>query len=217
MSSLPRPRRLTVAEYLAIENAAAFRSEFYDGEMFAMAGAAEPHTDIRENLADEIGSRLRGSPCRKASSDQRVRVEPNGLYTYPDLVITCGQREYDPLDQKKTTLTNPTVLIEVLSPSTEAYDRGPKLGMYQRLDSVRAVVLVCQDRVSAEVYSRQPDGRWLHEVFDDPAGELTVPGLPVEVRIPLADVYRGVDLPERPPLRADHPPHERLGHPPPAG
>lgn len=210
MTALRKPARLTVAEYLVRENAAAFRSEFYDGEMFTMAGAAEPHTDVRENLSDVLAARLRGGPCRKASSDQRVRVEPSGLYTYPDLVITCGPREYDPLDQKRTTLTNPTVLVEVLSPSTAAYDRGPKLRMYQQLASVRAVVLVCQDRVSAEVYSRQPDGRWVHEVFDDPAGDLVVPGLPVEVRIPLADVYRDVDLPERPPLR-ELTPHETPG------
>jgi hypothetical protein len=85
--------------------------------------------------------------------------------------------------------------------------------MYQQLDSVRAVVLVSQDRVSAEVFGRQPDGRWVHEVFDDPTGELVVPGPPVEVRIPLADVYRDVDLPNRPPLRGVYPPNELPGPP----
>ena len=215
MSALPKPRRLTAAEYLVIENAAEFKSEFYDGEMFRMTGASIPHNDVKENLSVEIGNRLRGSPCRAASSDQRVRVNPAGLYTYPDIVITCGRRELDPLDPERKTITNPTVLVEVLSPSTAAYDRGPKLRMYQRLDSVRAVVLVSQERVLAEVFGREPDGRWVHAVFDDPAGELVIPGLPAEVRIPLADVYRDVERPEAPPLRDHYPADQLPGSTPP--
>ena len=199
MSALRKPAKLTAAEYLAVENAAAFKSEFYDGEMFQMAGASPPHNYVKENIAVELGYRLRGGPCRTASSDQRVSVDRGRLYTYPDIVVTCGPREYDPLDPN--TLTNPTLVVEVLSPGTEAYDRGAKLRLYQRVPSLREVVLASQGEMLVEVYTRQPDGGWLHRVFDDPAGELELAGLPMPVRIPLADVYRDTELPERPPLR----------------
>lgn len=199
MSALPKPRRLTAAEYLVIEDAAEFRSEFFDGEMFLMAGTAVPHNDVKDNLSDEFGDRLRGSGCRKATNDQRVLIPATGLYTYPDIVVTCGPREFDPLSP--ITLTNPTLVVEVLSPGTAAYDRGVKLRHYQQVPSLRAVVLASSDRAQVDVFAREADGRWFHTVFDDPAGELVVPGLPVPVRIPLADVYRDVDLPERPPLR----------------
>ncbi len=214
MSALPKHRRLTAAEYLAIEDAAEFRSEFYDGEMFLMAGTAVPHNDLKDNLSDELGARLRGSGCRKATNDQRVLIPTTGLYTYPDIVVTCGPREFDPLS--KITLTNPTLVVEVLSPGTASYDRGAKLRQYQRLASLRVVLLAASDRVQVDVYSREPDGRWVHTVFDDPAGELVIPGLPVPVRIPLADVYRDVELPDEPPLR-DHTPDDQLpGYSPPA-
>ena len=209
MSALPKPRRLTVAEYLAREDAAEFRSEFYDGEMFLMAGAVPPHNDVKENLIGELHVRLRGSGCRSASSDQRVKVDAMGLYTYPDIVITCGERVYDPLSP--ITLTNPRVLIEVLSPGTANYDRGVKLRHYQQLPSLRAVVLASSDRIQVDVFAREPDGRWVHTVFDDPAGELVLPGLPVPVSIPLADVYRDVELPDRPPLREPIPEASRPG------
>ncbi len=208
MSALPKPSRLTAAEYLAVENAADFRSEFYDGEMFLMAGASPPHNYVKDNLNGELYLRLRGTPCRTASSDQRVRV-PSGLYTYPDIVVVCGRPEYDPLDPN--TLANPAVVVEVLSPGTETYDRGVKLRHYQRIESLREVVLASQDRMLVEVYARQPDGRWLHTAFDDPAGELEVPSL--AVRVPLADVYRGVELPDRPPLR-EHTPGPAPTRPP---
>jgi Uma2 family endonuclease len=200
MTAAHKPARLTVEEYLRIENAAAFKSEFYRGEMFAMAGAAGQHSDIKDNLVRHLGNRLDGSGCRTRSSDQRVRV-PTGLYTYPDVVIICGTPEYDPLDSM--TLTNPRVVIEVLSPSTAGYDRGTKLDHYQHLPTVAEVMLVAHDRWAAEVFTRQPDGRWVRTVFADPAGELELASL--NVRIPLADVYRDTGVPDHPPLRAHHP------------
>jgi Uma2 family endonuclease len=193
MSALPKPRKLTAAEYLLIERHATGKSEFYHGELFAMAGASPQHNAIKENLIVELGVRLRGTGCRTASSDQRVRV-PTGLYTYPDVVVFCGRPEYDPLDQM--TLTNPTVLIEVLSPSTAEYDRGVKLDQYQHVNGLAEVVLVSQELVWAEVHARRPDGRWVETVYDDPAGELVLPSL--GVRIPLADVYRDVFPPAGP-------------------
>ncbi len=198
MSALRKPAKLTVEEYLRIENAAFERSEFYDGEMFAMAGATGPHNLIKDNLVLELGNRLCGSGCRTASSDQRVRT-PNGLYTYPDVVVFCGRQAFDPLDA--ITMTNPRAVVEVLSPSTAGYDRGPKLRQYQRVPGLVEVVLVAHDMMAVEVFTRQPDGRWVFAAFDDPAGEVELPGL--GVRISLADVYRDALPPT--PTRLDPP------------
>lgn len=189
MSARPRPQ-LTAAEYLAIERAAAFKSEFHDGEMFAMAGASREHNGVKENLIVELGSRLRGGPCRTFSSDQRVRVDATGAYTYPDIVLVCGPGEYDPLD--RDTLVNPTAIVEVLSPSTEAYDRGGKFRQFRTIPTLRDYVLVSQHEPVVERFTRQPDGVWTLTTFAGPDAilELTC----VAVRVPLADVYRGVEL-----------------------
>ncbi len=112
-------RKLSAAEYLAIEQRAEFKSEFFNGEMFAMDRASREHNRVKENLVGEVGIRLKGGPCQTYSSDQRVLVEATGLYTYPDVIILCGSGIYDPAD--RDTLTNPTALIEVLSPSTERF------------------------------------------------------------------------------------------------
>ncbi len=123
MSTLTK-KKLTEAEYLAIERAAELKSEFYNGEMFAMAGASRQHNEIKENLSLEIGIRLKGGPCRTYSADQRVKIDRTGLYTYPDLLIVCGRAEFDP--DHRDILYNPQVIIEILSKSTESYDRGLK-------------------------------------------------------------------------------------------
>lgn len=189
MSARPRPK-LTAAEYLAIERAAVFKSEFHDGEMFAMAGASREHNGVKENLIVELGSRLRGGPCRTFSSDQRVRVDATGAYTYPDIVLVCGPGEYDPLD--RDTVVNPTAIVEVLSPSTEAYDRGGKFRQFRTIPTLRDYVLVSQHEPVVERFTRQPDGVWTLTTFagTDAILELTC----VAVRVPLADVYRGVEL-----------------------
>src|SRR5439155_26498773 len=118
MSAVPKTR-LTPEQYLAIERKAEFKSEFYRGEMFAMAGGSEPPNAIKDNLIGELYARLKGSGCRSYSSDQRVKVSRTGLYTYPDIVIVCGKPELE--DAKGDTLLNPQVVIEVLSDSTEKY------------------------------------------------------------------------------------------------
>lgn len=190
MSALRKPRRFTEGEYLVIENAASYKSEFYDGEIFAMAGAGPEHNAVNENLSGEVYARLKGGRCRSYSRDQRVKVAGAKLYTYPDLVIVCGPREYDRLDPN--SLVNPVVVFEVLSPSTAEYDRGAKLGMYQKLPSVREIVLVSQDVPLVQVYARQPGDVWTLATFDDPAGDFALSAVPV--RVPLADVYRDVEF-----------------------
>jgi Uma2 family endonuclease len=194
MSTAPK-RKMTAREYLEIEERADTKSEFFNGEMFAMSGASIEHNRIKENLGIEIGARLKGGPCRTYSSDQRVLVEATGLYTYPDIAILCGAGATDPAN--RNTLTNPTAIIEVLSPSSERYDRGAKFRNYQQIPSLTEYILVAQDEAVCERYVRQADGSWalISFVGLTPTMELTS----VPVRIPLADVYAGVALPEIPP------------------
>ena len=123
MDALPR-KHLSPAEYLEIERAAEWKSEYYEGEMFGMAGTSKEHATIAYNVAGELHSRLKGGECRGFIADMRVHIEQSGLYTYPDIAIVCGKPEF--LDGSFDTLLNPVVIIEILSPSTEAYDRGEK-------------------------------------------------------------------------------------------
>jgi Uma2 family endonuclease len=194
MSTVPK-KLLTEAEYLAIERTADFKSEFYKGEMFAMAGASHQHNEIKDNLVGELCNRLKPHGCRTYSSDQKLKVERTGLYTYPDVIIVCGRPQFDP--EASDVLLNPQVILEVLSESTESYDRGKKFPHYQRLPSLKEYVVVSQERVSLERFVRQSDETWTLTVFDDPAGEFALATVPV--RIPMADVYRGVE-PLEPPL-----------------
>jgi len=158
MTAVPRAK-LTPAEYLAAERKAAFRSEYLNGEMFAMAGASYPHTRINDNLIIALGARLKGGPCFPLSRDMRVKVSRTGLYTYPDALVVCGQPEFE--DGQRDTLLNPQVVIEVLSESTESYDRGAKFRHYQQVPSLREYVLIAQDEPVCERFVRQPDETWV--------------------------------------------------------
>src|SRR4051812_334128 len=190
MSAAPKSR-LTSEQYLAIERKAEFKSEYYNGEMFAMAGVSRAHSRAKENLIIEIGSRLKGTHCRSHSSDMRVKVSRTGLYTYPDIVITCGDEQYE--DAEVDTLLNPQVVIEVLSPSTANYDRGKKFRHYQQIDSFREYVLVSQDEPVVERFVRQSDGSWATTFVEGLEREFAF--ATVAVRVPLADVYAGVTFP----------------------
>ena len=204
MAAVPKPepkKRMTEAEYLAYERTAEFKSEFFDGVLYplhnpygdlqAMAGATKPHNAVKENLIGEFFVRFKGGTCRTFSSDQKVRLSDTGRFAYPDIVVVCGEPEDDPADE--TILANPRVVIEVLSPSTEGYDRGFKAEQYRRSPTVQEVVFVAQDAPRVERYTRQPDDTWLLTVFDDPAGDMELASVPV--RVPLADVYRGIKWP----------------------
>lgn len=193
MSAVPK-LQLTPAEYLARERTAAFKSEYYRGETFAMAGASREHNSAKENLIGELYTRLKGSPCRTYSSDQRVKVSATGLYTYPDLVLVCGKAEYDPLD--RDTLLNPAAIVEVLSPSTEKYDRGAKFRQFQQVPSVQEYILVSQEEPLCERFVRQADGSWNLTTVAGLDGELAFTTVPA--RIPLADIYNGVTFPTEP-------------------
>src|SRR5438045_3140164 len=146
--SLQPKTYLTPDRYLAIEREADYKSEYFGGEMFMMAGASEQHNLITTNVVREFSTQLKGRPCKAYANDMRVKVAPTGLFTYPDVVVACGDIHFD--DEQKDTLTNPTVIIEVLSKSTEAYDRGEKFVHYRRLDSLQEYLLVSQDQYRIE-------------------------------------------------------------------
>jgi Uma2 family endonuclease len=150
---------LTPEQYLEIERKAEYKSEYYRGEMFAMAGASLAHNTLVANLIGELHGKLRAGPCRVLPSDMRVRVSATELYTYPDVVAVCGEPRL--LGNQMDTLLNPSLLVEVLSPSTEAYDRGRKFEHYQSIESLGEYLMISSDRIHAVLYTRQPDGRWL--------------------------------------------------------
>ena len=184
-------KRMTVSEYFAHERTALNKSEFYDGELFAMAGASVPHNRIKENLSGEFHARLKGSSCQSFSSDQRVLVDRTGLYTYPDLVIVCGELQYDPLNED--TITNPKVIIEVLSDSTERYDRTTKFRMYQQISSLQEYILVSQQEPVCERFVRQGDGTWALRAFV--GREATLELVTVDAQVKLADIFARTVLP----------------------
>jgi len=158
MASNPT-ERFTTDEYLAMERAAQYKSEYIDGEIVAMVGASEPHNLIVTNLVGELSVQLRGRLCRVYASDMRVDVRESGLCAYPDVVALCGE----PIlaDDEQDNLRNPGVIIEVLSKSTEAYDRGKKFMKYRRIESLLEYLFIAQDKSHVEHYVRQVNGGWL--------------------------------------------------------
>ena len=158
MSAQPQPR-LTPEQYLELERASEFRHEFFNGRMYAMAGGSHIHAIVISNLSRELGMALKSRPCVVTTSDLRVRVAERGLYTYPDVVVVCGPPRY--IDNHSDTVLNPALILEVLSPSTEAYDRGFKFAQYRTLESLQEYGLVSQSEPRVEIFRRQPSGGWL--------------------------------------------------------
>ena len=186
---------LTPEQYLEIERKAEFRSEYYQGETFAMAGAKEAHNPIVGNVHAELRQQLRSRPCRAYMSDMRVRVSATGLYTYADVTVVCGEPQF--LDERRDTLLNPNLIVEVLSPSTEAYDRGGKFEHYRSVESVGEYLLVSSERIGAELFTRLPDGSWHLIAISRMQGSLDLKS--VGCRLSLVDVYEKVDLIASPP------------------
>jgi len=182
---------LTPEQYLEIERKAEYKSEYFQGEMFAMAGAKEAHNLLVGNLIGELYVQLRSSPCRVYPSDMRVNVSATGLYTYPDVIAVCGEPQFQ--DDERDNLLNPTLIAEVLSRSTEAYDRGRKFEHYKSIESFQQYLLIASDRVHVDLFTRKPDGDWLLKSADrlDDSLELQSIGC----RLTLADLYNKVDMP----------------------
>jgi Uma2 family endonuclease len=190
VSTLPKTF-LTPEQYLEIERKAEYKSEYFNGEMFAMAGASYLHSLVAANLLADLQLQLRRKPCRILTSDTRVHIPNTGLYTYPDAVVVCGAPQFLE-NQRPDTLLNPVVVIEVLSPSTEAYDRGRKFGHYQAIESLRQYVMADSDRLHVDVLTRQPDGTWLLRS----AGNLqdTIDLDSIACKLVLADIYDKVEF-----------------------
>lgn len=195
MSAPETKRSLTVAEYLQIEERAECKSEFLDGEIYAMSGGTPNHSLIEGNLVQEFGSALESRPCVRYTSNLRIKIESTGLFTYPDLSVVCGPLQTATDDPNAAV--NPTVLVEVLSKSTEAYDRIEKFEHYRQIPSLREYVLVSQYRPRVERYQRQADGAWLWSVISEMDRSVDLPSLGIAV--PMARIYARVVFPEQEP------------------
>ena len=189
MSAVSKPY-LTPVEYLALERRAETKSQYYRGEMFAMAGVSREHNLIGGNILAELHRQLRGRDCEVYGSDMRVKVSPTGLYTYPDLVVACGHPQFE--DDELDTLLNPIVLFEILSPATADYDRGGKFAQYRRLPSLAEYVLVSQDRPLVEHYVRQAHDQWLLSEQAALSDALLLPS--IGCQLPLAEIYLKVQF-----------------------
>jgi len=197
MTAVPK-KKLTEAEYLAIEKAAEFKSEFYNGVMYplhrdevtGMAGASRFHNRLKENLIGELFIQFKNGSCQSFSSDQRVRLTQTGMFAYPDIVVVCDEPQFSEIDPN--TLVNPQIVIEVLSPSTENYDRGFKFAQYQLQSSIREYILVAQDRLRIERFVRQSDNSWLLTIFTDSTGVFSLGTFPAHIA--MADIYRGIPV-----------------------
>jgi Uma2 family endonuclease len=190
MSTQPKTF-LTPEQYLEIERKAEVKSEYYNGEMFAVAGGSERHGVIISNIVGELRQQLKGRPRRVVSSDLRLRVLPSGLYTYPDVMVVCGESQYD--DDQKDTLLNPIVLVEVLSPSTRDYDIGRKFQFYRGLASVRDYITVAQDRPYIVQWTREKDKRGALSEFNDLSESVQLTS--IDCVLKLSEVYDKVDWP----------------------
>jgi Uma2 family endonuclease len=179
--------RFTFAEYVAVDEDSRVKLEFFDGQVWAMAGGSPDHAAIAANIVTLLGVQLARKKCRVYTSDLRVRVTATGLATYPDITVVCGRLNLDPEDPTQHTATNPRVLVEVLSPSTEDYDRGEKLAHYQRIESMEEVVFVAHDRREVEIVRRAADGSWSRQRARE--GE-TARLLSIDCDLVVDDVYR---------------------------
>ena len=194
-------RRFTETEYLELERRAECRNEFFDGEIFNMSGGTPLHSQIATNLAREFGNKLKARPCVPYNSDLRLKVEATGLLTYADLSVVCGPLQF--AAGTEDTVVNPTVIVDVLSGSTEAYDRGKKFEHYRQMPSLRQYLLVSQTEPRIEQFIRQESGQWLLRETAGVGATLALQSL--EIKIFLAEVFAAVEFVPAP-IRARTPP-----------
>lgn len=196
--SMPAEQRryYTIQEYLQMERASEEKHEYADGEIFSMVEGTRMHSLITTNTIAEVHTALKGKPCRVYDSNLRVRIPRSPRYMYPDVSIACNELEFDPDDERKETYTNPTLVIEVLSKSTEGYDRGDKFRQYRKIETLREYVMISQDTPAIETCFRDTDGRWVIDSFTEIDGVLHLKSL--DVLIPLAEIYAGVTFEKKP-------------------
>jgi Uma2 family endonuclease len=176
---------ITPEEYLNRERMADVRSEYFRGELFAMAGASANHNLIVGNCVQTLGQQLKKKPCRVYPSDLKLRIEATGLYTYPDLSIVCGEPQIE--SSAGDVLLNPVLLVEVLSDSTEAYDRGKKFEHYRTIPCLKHYVLIAQDRYAIDCFSRHANGSWFLTTCQGIEGKLLLDA--IECELSASEVY----------------------------
>ena len=190
MSTLTAQTYLTSEEYLTWERKQPFKNEYHNGQIIAMSGASRAHNRITVDITIQLGNQLMNSECEVFASEMRVRTSPEISYFYPDIIVVCDEPRFE--DDTFDTLLNPIVLIEVLSPSTAAFDRGEKFEYYKQLASLQEYILISQNSVRIEHYCRQ-ETQWIHNTFQRPEDVLLLPS--IECEVPLRAIYRRV-MPE---------------------
>lgn len=189
MSSLGAQTIYSPEEYLYLERKATFKSEYLRGGILAMAGASLAHTLITVDITTELNIQLRGKECKVVSNDLRVKTVQQVSYLYPDVVIFCGEPEFE--DETFDTLLNPVIIIEVLSPSTEIYDRTEKFESYKQIATLKEYILVSQDKVKVEHHQIQ-DSQWKLREYQELQDTFTLSS--IGCKLSLNDVYRRVNL-----------------------
>ena len=188
---IPRQKnKISPKEYLELEKNSEFKHEYFDGEIFAMVGAKRSHNIISSNIIGELRNGLKQTPCMVFSSDMRVKIEKIEKYTYPDIVLACDKMEF--LEDELDSLINPVAIMEILSDSTEAYDRGLKFKHYQLIESLQEYILVSQYYCQVEKYIRNKDNSWNYTSFTDIEQTLKISSIKCE--LPLSEIYHKVEL-----------------------
>ena len=186
-------RKYTIEEYLEIENASDEKHEYYHGEIFAMSGAKLPHNEITSNLHYRLRQQLQGKPCQPYGSDLRIYIEKNTLFTYPDFSIFCG--EVNTLNNDEMNALNPTIIIEVLSPSIKSYDRGEKFMLYRGIPSLKEYILIDSEAIQIEAFAINAGGNWELREFKSIEDTLVMPA--IQVSISLTDIYESVKFTDK--------------------
>lgn len=183
-------QKISIEEYLEMENAADERHAYYKGEIFAMSGAKMPHNRISSNLLIALGSTLKGKKCQPYGSDARIHIESNTLFTYPDISIICG--EIITLNNDDYNVLNPTVIIEVLSKSTKNYDRGEKFKLYRDITSLKEYMLVDSESIRIEIFRLNENGHWELEEYNSLTDTVIIKA--IDKTVVLSDIYEGVSI-----------------------
>jgi len=183
-------QKISIEEYLEMENASMEKHEYYKGEIFAMSGAKVPHNTITKNLSGILFGKLRGKKCQPYNSDQRIHIQSNTLFTYPDISIICG--EIITLNNDDYNVLNPTVIIEVLSKSTKNYDRGEKFKLYRDIPTLKEYILVDSEAIHIEVFRINENNHWELEEYDSVENFLFIKSM--DEKISIAEIYEGVTI-----------------------
>jgi Uma2 family endonuclease len=182
--------KVSIEEYLEMENASMEKHEYYKGEIFAMSGAKVPHNTIVGNFFIALGQKLKGKSCKPYGSDQRIHIQSNTLFTYPDISIICG--EIITLNNDDYNVLNPTVIVEVLSNSTKNYDRGEKFKLYRDIPTLREYILVDSETIHIEVFRLNENNHWELEEYDAAENFLSVKA--IDEKIALSEIYEGLNI-----------------------